>query len=156
MSPLLVNAGMHPVGRLDSDTTGLILFSSSGALTQRLLHPRHEIEKEYIATVEIADGVLDEDWLRSKLRTGVETTEGTHFAKLLSAVVDDSVNAQAIVQLVVQEGKYRMVRRMVANCGLPVLELKRRRHGQILLDDLAEGEFRHLNTEELDWVTSLL
>ena len=147
---------MHPVGRLDADTTGLILFSNSGALTQRLLHPRHEVEKEYVATVETMDGILDEEKLRNMLRSGVETTEGTHFAELLSATVDDANHSQADVRIVVQEGKYRMVRRMLANCGYPVIELRRERHGNILLNDLPEGQFRQLDSTELDWVTSLL
>ena len=152
MSPLLVNAGMHPVGRLDADTTGLILFSSDGTLTQRLLHPRHEISKEYVATVEGGDK-LDQTELRNKLRSGVETTEGVHVAELINVSFEN--NSLATVRLTVQEGKHRMVRRMLANCGHPVIELKRERHGKILLEDLPEGVFRKANEDELNWIRTI-
>eukprot|EP00804_Cyclotella_cryptica_P009625 CCRYP_006315-RA/>CCRYP_006315-RA protein AED:0.31 eAED:0.31 QI:0/0/0/1/0/0/2/0/133 len=133
---------MHPVGRLDYDTTGLILFSADGKLTQRLLHPRRGVEKEYVATVK---GQVNEDDLRAKLEEGVETTEGIHRATL----VED-------VRLIVSEGKYRMVRRMLHNCGHSVVELRRERHGVVRLDDLKEGEFRKATDEELEWARSLL
>lgn len=72
--------GMHPVGRLDYDTTGLILFSLEGKLTQRLLHPRRGVEKEYVATVQ---GKVDEQKLGQMLSNGVETTDGKFSAQLL-------------------------------------------------------------------------
>jgi len=78
--------GMHPVGRLDYDTTGLILFSLDGKLTQRLLHPRRGVEKEYVATVQ---GAVDEEKLRQMLSDGVETTDGTFSAQLLEVTPSD-------------------------------------------------------------------
>lgn len=168
---------MHPVGRLDYETTGLILFSSSGDLTQRLLHPRRGVEKEYVARVE---GIVDEDSLRNKLNAGVETAEGIHEAGLLEVIPvseadnasrddtenndDDSSNepeTDAItdltdVRVVVTEGKHRMVRRMLANCGHPVVELRRERHGEVRLGDLSTGEFRQPTESEIAWAESLL
>jgi pseudouridine synthase len=73
---------MHPVGRLDYDTSGLLLFSSDGGLTQHLLHPSHEIEKEYVA---IVVGTVDEDSLRDQLAQGVTTSLGAFKAKLAEA-----------------------------------------------------------------------
>lgn len=78
--------GMHPVGRLDYDTTGLILFSLEGKLTQRLLHPRRGVEKEYVATVQ---GVVDKEKLGQMLSDGVETTDGTFSAQLLDVTSVD-------------------------------------------------------------------
>lgn len=78
--------GMHPVGRLDYDTTGLILFSLDGKLTQRLLHPRRGVEKEYVATVQ---GAVDEEKLRQMLSDGVETSDGTFTAQLLEVTPSD-------------------------------------------------------------------
>ena len=191
LDPRYVKAGLHPVGRLDYDTSGLILFSSSGDLTQRLLHPRHNVEKEYVATV---IHTVDETVLRQKLeKEGVETTEGIHKAKLLhvsepfeiqyedkkikisdgddddddnennnddddddSVIVDDEIKYATNVRLIVSEGKHRMVRRMLANAGHPVIELKRERHGMILLGDLSLGEFRELSDEEVIWAEGLL
>ncbi len=189
---------MHPVGRLDYDTTGLILFSRSGDLTQRLLHPKYNIEKEYVATVVASadnassanQGVVDIDSLKRKLEDeGVETTEGTHFATILEVKSLDLEQSRTILQsylknlkkegteekdarimdavdnddeqlftirLVVREGKYRMVRRMLANCGHPVVELKRERHGLVELKDLKVGEFRDCTEEELEWANGLL
>lgn len=180
--------GMHPVGRLDYDTTGLILFSRNGDLTQRLLHPKYNIEKEYVATV--AGGIVDINSLKKKLEVdGVETTEGIHFATIKDVQSLDSKQSQSIlrkymrnlnvegveerdlrivsaaeneneqlfnIRLVVQEGKYRMVRRMLANCNHPVVELKRERHGVIELNDLKVGAFRDCTVEELQWANNLL
>ncbi|KAL7443498.1 hypothetical protein ACHAXH_007713 [Discostella pseudostelligera] len=177
-------AGMHPVGRLDYDTTGLLLFSLDGKLTQQLLHPRRGVEKEYVATVQ---GQADEVTLKQKLLDGVETTEGVHTAKLIGVGVSpyggpaEEVAKQSIIELdediddgddekfpkdysgpysdvrlVVSEGKYRMVRRMLANCGFPVVELRRLRHGQVELGDLKVGEFRQATEEEIQWAKSLI
>ncbi|KAL3763327.1 hypothetical protein ACHAW5_007719 [Stephanodiscus triporus] len=173
--------GMHPVGRLDYDTTGLILFSLDGQMTQRLLHPRGGVEKEYVATVR---GLVDEENLARKFSNGVETAEGVHTAKLIEVVPsdgpaahdngesdvamkvegdhpddgmpDDYTGPYSDVRLVVSEGKYRMVRRMLANCGHPVEELKRLRHGRIELGELKVGEFRHATEDELEWAKSLM
>ncbi|KAL7491527.1 hypothetical protein ACHAWT_000846 [Skeletonema menzelii] len=169
--------GMHPVGRLDYDTTGLILFSLDGKLTQQLLHPRRGVEKEYVATVQ---GKVHLEKLRQMLSDGVETTDGTFSAQLLEvtasngpASVDDEMlwdqesseedraqsdysGEHSDVRLIVTEGKYRMVRRILANCGHPVVELKRERHGKVILGDLAVGEFRDASDDELEWAESLL
>ncbi|KAL3793542.1 hypothetical protein HJC23_007282 [Cyclotella cryptica] len=164
---------------VDYDTTGLILFSADGKLTQRLLHPRRGVEKEYVATVK---GQVNEDDLRAKLEEGVETTEGIHRATLVEVMsskgpsekredphltsienqedeMDDSEDYDgpySDVRLIVSEGKYRMVRRMLHNCGHSVVELRRERHGVVRLDDLKEGEFRKATDEELEWARSLL
>ena len=183
---------MHPVGRLDYDTSGLLLFSSSGALTQYLLHPKHEIEKEYVAVV---TGRVDLVTLQAQLGQGVETTEGIHTAKLLQVDHFDTQDVQpylaqvrkglppqynqtdlrergylkvfdatalSTVRLVVSEGKHRMVRRILNNCGHPVVSLKRERLGIIDLNtttttgkELPEGQTRALSPEELEWATSL-
>ena len=173
--------GMHPVGRLDYDTSGLLLFSMEGELTQRLLHPKHSIEKEYVATV--AGGKVDVEALKKMLEDdGVVTTEGEHFAKLLNVEELDLDKSQTImnehltreaseegeeergdmslpltnVRIAVQEGKYRMVRRMLANCKHPVIELRRERHGEVELGDLQEGKFRNCEDDEIEWAEGLI
>ena len=178
---------MHPVGRLDYDSSGLLLFSSDGKLTQKLLHPSNEVEKEYVALVV---GKVDEDTLREKLAGGVQTSDGTFPATLLDTkfVPDNEVkpiihdiidnlpeeydleqleknghlhfkNATEMseVRLVVEEGKHRMVRRILANSGYPVIGLKRHRLGPIELDeDLLPGSFREISSEENSWAEGLL
>ena len=197
LKPRYKTAGLHPVGRLDYDTTGLILFSLDGTLTQRLLHPKHGIEKQYVATVQ---GDVNEAELSQRLAGGVTTTEGIHIAKLLEVtpsngpveddsdeledmiihgdnivnekgedgddddddegiemeMIDDYSGPYSDVTLTVKEGKYRMVRRMLANCGHPVVELRRLRHGKIILGDLPVGEFREATEDELEWAKSLI
>ncbi|KAL7563129.1 hypothetical protein ACA910_012310 [Epithemia clementina (nom. ined.)] len=178
---------LHPVGRLDYDSSGLLLFSSKGALTQQLLHPKHAVTKEYVATV---TGRVNFDQLEQQLAQGVVTAEGTHTAQLVSAefmpsdqvtlylqdvkdhlppeynVTDlsergylnfDNVSELSIVRLSVQEGKYRMVRRMLANCGHPVVNLHRDKLGVVELgDNVPPGAWRALTTTELQWAESLL
>ena len=177
-------AGMHPVGRLDYDSTGLLLFSLDGKLTQRLLHPRRGVEKEYLATVQ---GQVEEAILAQQLLDGVETTEGKHTAKLLNVYPSDGPTEEVAMQkttlereedidtgddegklnqdysgpysdvrLVVREGKYRMVRRMLANCGHPVVELRRLRMGKVELGKLKVGQFRPASADELQWAKSLI
>ena len=181
------NKNMHPVGRLDYDTSGLILFSSDGTLTQTLLHPSHEIQKEYVA---VCVGKVDnEEELRTKLAQGVTTSMGAFPADVLEAtpipeeqvkpLIDNILDnlppeynvdrleekgylffkdAKELtkVRLVVEEGKHRMVRRILANSGLPVISLKRERLGIILLDDLEEGSYRDLTEKEEQWAKELL
>jgi 23S rRNA pseudouridine2605 synthase len=143
-APLLA-AGLHPVGRLDHDSEGLLPFARDGALTQRLLHPRHAVEKEYVATV---DGAPPAD-LGARLAAGVPTADGPASATLVA--VDGPT-----VRLVVTEGRHRIVRRMLANLGLPVTRLVRVRFGALSLDDLPPGAARAATDDELAWARALL
>ncbi|MGC6492528.1 MAG: pseudouridine synthase [Myxococcota bacterium] len=128
---------LHPVGRLDAETTGLLLFSRDGQLTQRLLHPRRGVPRRYVAGVE----TLPPD-LHERLTTGVGTSDGTFTA-------EDICISDHDVTLTVREGKHRMVRRMLANAGAPVLTLHRVSYGAVQLAPLAEGEARALTPAEV-------
>jgi 23S rRNA pseudouridine2605 synthase len=143
-APLLA-LGLHPVGRLDHDSEGLLPFSRDGALTQRLLHPRHGVEKEYVATVE-HDPPPD---LEGRLAAGVPTSDGPAVARLLAVDGRD-------VRLVVAEGRHRIVRRMLANVGLPVARLVRVRFGMLTLGDLDPGAWRRASADEAAWGRSLV
>lgn len=142
-APLLA-LGLHPVGRLDADTSGLLPFSRDGACTQRLLHPRHGVEKTYRATVEGVPGPA----LAARLSAGVETALGVHTARL------DGRDGPTLT-LTVTEGKHRMVRRMLANVGHPVLKLERLRFGALDLGDLAAGAWRPATASEAAWAAGL-
>lgn len=135
----------HPVGRLDADTTGLLLFSADGAITQRLLHPRRAVERAYVATVEGAPG----PGLAETLARGVATAEGTFTARV------EQIDGPH-VHLVVTEGKHRMVRRMLANAGHPVVALRRVRFGAFALGDLPPGETRPPTAEERAWLEAMM
>lgn len=136
--------GYHPVGRLDADTTGLLLFSRDGTLTQRLLHPRRAVPRTYLAEVE---GLPDEA-LVAALTAGVETAAGTFTAQV--ARIEG-----ALVELTVTEGKHRMVRRMLNNAGFPVAHLQRLRYGAVELADLGVGEAAPVEGEAAAWAVSL-
>ena len=114
-------------------------------MAHRLLHPKYVVEREYVASVE---GAVDATALGARLSDGVETTEEGESlvvqAQLLEVVeggdeADDGAPLDT-VRLVVTEGKYRMVRRVLANCGHPVVNLHRVRYGEIRLGDLEECE----------------
>ena len=142
-APLLA-LGFHPVGRLDADTSGLLPFSRDGALTQRLLHPRHGIEKTYEAIVTPAPAAD----LGARLAAGVSTALGTHTARL------DHLDGARVV-LTVTEGKHRMVRRMLANLGHPVDALHRIRFGPMVLAELAPGGWQLAAGDDLAWAEAL-
>ena len=143
---------VKPVGRLDADSSGLLLLSSNGTLTHKLLMPRFGVEREYVAKVIPKEGFPPpgESNLAERLREGVETADGTYPAEVLR-IVDDKIT------LKVTEGKYRMVRRILANAGYPVLELHRTRYGAITMpSDAVPGETWTVTGEELKWAKWLV
>ena len=135
----------HLVGRLDMETRGLLLLSMDGHLTQALLHPKREVEREYCAWV---DGEPD-NGLIDVLRKGVETSLGLAQAKVLSIEGN-------CVRLVVTEGRNRIVRRMLHNAGHSVLDLMRVRFGPIELGDIEEGMMRPISTGQEDILNSFI
>jgi 23S rRNA pseudouridine2605 synthase len=136
------NVRLHPVGRLDQDTTGLLLLTNDGGFTQRVTHPRFEQEKEYQVRI---DSRLSSEEIRS-LEQGVELEDGvTH-----RAVVREVEGAPPFSYgVTIHEGRKRQVRRMFAALGHRVVSLRRTRIGSLQLGALAEGEVRELGVEEL-------
>jgi len=135
-------AGLFPVGRLDRDTTGLLLFTTDGELAHRLLHPRHHVDKTYVAVVE---GRPAHHTL-ARLATGVGLEDG-RTAPARARLVDQG--PPAVVELVIREGRKRQVRRMLEQVGHPVIELHRASFGPVSLGDLAPGQWRELTPEEI-------
>ena len=134
-------ARLYPVGRLDKDTTGLMLLTNDGDLTNRLTHPRFEQEKEYLVQVE---GKLKPEE-KKKLEKGLELEDGpTHSARLQPVNI-----APYNYSIVIHEGKKRQIRRMFAALGYRVLELKRIRMSNLKLGSLSEGQVRELTGAEL-------
>jgi 23S rRNA pseudouridine2605 synthase len=131
------------VGRLDRDTEGLLLFTNDGELANRLLHPRHAVEREYLAEV---DGVPTERHA-VRLRRGVELEDGP--ARAISARVTGRARGRGAVRIVVAEGRKREVRRMLAAVGLPVRRLVRLRYGPIRLGRMPAGRTRELSSAEV-------
>jgi 23S rRNA pseudouridine2605 synthase len=154
--------GLFPVGRLDCDTTGLLLFMTDGELAHTLLHPRHKVAKRYRALV---DGVLDE-LEADRLREGVLLSDGatqpalveigTVERKRLSArerlrLEEDETFSpwQTTAWCTIFEGRKRQVRRMFAHIGYPVLALEREAFGPLTLGSLKPGQWRLLLDDEV-------
>jgi 23S rRNA pseudouridine2605 synthase len=131
--------GLHPVGRLDMDSEGLLLLTTDGDLTLRLTHPRYEHEKEY--RVWCKEGELGAGEL-AILEQGLELDDGP--AKALVAK-----RAEGGCKLVLTEGRNRQVRRMLAKVGYSVTRLVRTRVARLELDDLPPGQYRELTESDL-------
>ncbi len=134
---------VFPVGRLDRDSEGLLLLTNDGELANRLMHPRHGVEKEYLAEV----GHPPTAKQLARIRTGVELDDGP--ARAVRARIVASSQGRGAVRLVMTEGRKREVRRLLAEVGLPVTRLVRLRVGPIVLGGLAPGEWRPLPRDEI-------
>jgi 23S rRNA pseudouridine2605 synthase len=133
-------ARVVPVGRLDADTTGVLLLTNDGPLAHRLAHPRYEVDKVYVADVE---GDLSPDQLR-RLEKGVELEDG------VTAPARARRLGRGRVELAVHEGRKHQVKRMLEAVGHPVRALHRSVYAGLRADDLAPGEWRELTAEEVD------
>jgi 23S rRNA pseudouridine2605 synthase len=145
LRPLLPPNGprVFPVGRLDRETEGLLLVTNDGELANRLTHPRHGVEKEYLAEV---DGVPTERDL-ARLRRGVDLEDGR--ATPIAVRTVSRTGRRTAIRLVMGEGRKREVRRMLDAVGLPVRRLVRLRIGSVKLGRLRAGEIRELTPDEV-------
>ncbi|MGF9904977.1 pseudouridine synthase [Brevibacillus fortis] len=137
---------VYPVGRLDYDTSGLLLLTNDGELANRLAHPSYEIDKVYRAWVK---GIPSQDKVR-KLATGIRLEDGMTSPGQSKLLKTESSSQKALVELTIHEGRNRQVRRMCEAIGHPVLTLERIRLGFLTLDGLKPGEFRKLTQEEVE------
>ena len=138
---------VFPVGRLDLDSEGLLLLTDDGALTQRLIHPSHQVEKEYLV------------WVVGDVKKGLPVLSGPmelDGEPLAPAKVSRGRTSGGVTQLsvTIHQGKNRQVRRMCARAGLNVVRLKRIREGGVVLDrTLSPGQWRELTPQELAQLT---
>ncbi|MCL2702101.1 MAG: rRNA pseudouridine synthase [Defluviitaleaceae bacterium] len=144
-----IPARLFPVGRLDYDTSGLLLMTNDGDLTYRLTHPKHEVPKVYIARV---SGQVNEQVL-SDLRDGV-VIDGKKTASAKAVIVKDW-GGSASLKISIHEGRNRQVRKMLDAVGCKVLALKRVATGRIYLGELPEGKYRHLSADEVAYLKKL-
>jgi len=133
-------ARLYPVGRLDADTTGLLLLTNDGELANRLTHPRYEVPKVYRATLRVPFAERD----LKRLRSGVELDDGP------TAPTDVKRLGEREIEITLREGRNRQVRRMVEAVGNRVVALRRIRFGPLELGGLEEGRARLLSEDELD------
>lgn len=135
--------GLFPVGRLDYETTGLLLFTTDGEIAHRLLHPKWHVEKVYRALI---DGRAVEAELQ-RLRDGVALDDGLTAPARVKSL--RSSGTTTFVEIAITEGRKRQVRRMFSKIGHPVLELHRASFGPVPLGDLSRASWRHLSAEEV-------
>ncbi|WP_147804826.1 pseudouridine synthase [Alkalicoccus halolimnae] len=136
---------IYPVGRLDFDTSGVLIMTNDGEFANMLMHPKYKVEKTYFAKVE---GIPDKQKLQKLSRgiylDGVKTAPA--FVKLRKS---ENKKGTSIIELVIHEGRNRQVRRMLEEVGHPVLKLKRERYGILDLKGLNAGEYRELKPHEV-------
>lgn len=136
-----------PVGRLDKDTTGLLLLTNDGQLAHQLLAPEYHVPKTYYA---LLAGVADEETAKA-IAAGLTLKDGTELKPgQLKILRQDKDQEQSEIEITITEGKYHQVKRMFASQGMKVLKLKRLSMGPLTLPtDLAPGSYRPLTEEEL-------
>jgi 23S rRNA pseudouridine2605 synthase len=139
---------IFPVGRLDYNTSGLLLMTNDGELANRLAHPKHHVEKTYRAKVA---GVLSGKKL-NRLRKGVDI--GGFVTSPAKVTLIKQTQRSAVAEITIHEGKNRQVRKMFAAVGCPVQELERIAIGDIYLARLKEGTYRKLTRAEIEILKS--
>jgi len=139
-----INERIYPVGRLDYDTSGLLIMTNDGDFTYKITHPSHNIEKTYIALVKgcpnkdelnrFSRGLRIEDYVTSPAKVKISEMQGNN----------------AVLEIIIHEGRNRQVRKMCEAIGHPVIKLKRISIGPLTLKGLEEGKWRHLNKKEIE------
>ncbi|WML45161.1 23S rRNA pseudouridine(2605) synthase RluB [Neobacillus sp. PS3-40] len=142
---------IYPVGRLDYDTSGVLLMTNDGEFANLLMHPRSEIEKVYVAKTQ---GIPLRESLR-KLEKGIRLEDGKTSPARVKMISLDKKKQTSIIELVIHEGRNRQVRRMFEAIGHQVLKLKRERYGTLTLNGLNAGEARELTPHEVKQLRAL-
>ncbi|MCD8051118.1 MAG: rRNA pseudouridine synthase [Clostridiales bacterium] len=140
---------VYPVGRLDLNSEGLLLLTNDGELTQRLTHPSHQVEKEYLVRV-----TGDVEAALPRLRRDM-TVEGVTYRGAEVRALPSEETGSALLSFTIRQGKNRQVRKMCAACGLTVHRLRRVREGTLRLGDLKSGCWRYLTNEEIQRLKAL-
>ncbi|MDO4963038.1 MAG: pseudouridine synthase [bacterium] len=139
------NKRIYPVGRLDYDTTGLIILTNDGELTNYLTHPKNNIEKVYVAKI---NGLISKDDLK-KLCNGV-IIDGRKTSRAKSKILKiDKKNNSSVVELIIHEGRNHQVKKMFESIGYKVEKLKRESISFLTLDGLKSGDYRALSIKEV-------
>ncbi|MDC3413091.1 rRNA pseudouridine synthase [Aquibacillus sp. 3ASR75-11] len=142
---------VYPIGRLDYDTSGLLLLTNDGDFANMLMHPKHEIEKVYIAKTK---GIPTIDQL-ARLKKGIQADGERLRAVRTSIISTDNKNKKAIVEIVLHEGKNRQIKKMLEAIDAPVEKLKREKYGFLTTTGMHPGEVRELTPHEVKQLRNL-
>lgn len=141
-----ISERLYPVGRLDYDTEGLLLLTNDGDFAHLLTHPKHHVPKTYLATVKGVPHGTELD----KLKEGIMLEDGMTAPAEVEYYDVDPGGKQSVISITIHEGRNRQVRRMFEAIHHPVVKLKRISFGDLYLDNLKRGLFRHLTKEEVE------
>lgn len=141
---------LHPVGRLDKDTEGLLILTNDGNFTHDVLSPKKHVNKTYYARI---NGLVTNETIM-QFAQGVTLDDGYHtMPGELTIISADAQNMTSEIELVIQEGKFHQVKRMFESVNMKVSYLKRIKMGELLLDNnLAKGDYRKLTQDEINLV----
>lgn len=139
-----IDERIYPVGRLDYDTSGLLIMTNDGDFTYKITHPSHNIEKTYRALVK---GCPDTEKLK-RLRSGIKIED--YITSPAKVRVVEMHGKNAVLEITIHEGRNRQVRKMCEAIGHPVIKLKRISIGSLTLDGLEEGKWRYLSKNEIE------
>ncbi|GEK90957.1 pseudouridine synthase [Alkalibacterium kapii] len=147
-----IDQRVYPVGRLDYDTTGVLLLTNDGELTNQLTHPKYGIEKTYIAKV---TGVIDKTAIK-KLEKGLKIDNYKTLPAKARILEIDSKKNKSMVELTIHEGKNHQVKKMLKTVGYPVEKLNRVQYGFLTTEGLKSGEWRELKSFEVKKLKQLV
>ncbi|MDY4575978.1 MAG: pseudouridine synthase [Intestinibacter sp.] len=142
---------VYPIGRLDYETSGLLLLTNDGDLTYKLTHPKHEVEKTYLARVK---GKPNRNEIEN-FKNGLKIEDYTTAKAKLKIVKYDEKKDVSILEIKIHEGKNRQIRKMCKAINHPVLRLKRVAMGKIKIQDCEIGKYRYLTEEEIKYLKSI-
>lgn len=140
---------VYPVGRLDMDTEGLLILTNDGEVTYRLTHPKHEVEKTYLAHVK---GMVTRRQILM-LEMGIKLEDGLTAPAKVRIV--KRIGDSTVLEIKIHEGKKRQVRRMCSAIGNPVIHLKRTHIGNLSLNNLKPGQWRFMTAKEIEYIKNL-
>ncbi|GAB2574271.1 pseudouridine synthase [Gracilibacillus alcaliphilus] len=136
---------LYPVGRLDYDTSGLLIMTNDGEFTNLLLHPSHQINKEYVVKTK---GIPPKEKLQL-FKKGIRSDGDLLKAKHVKIMSIDPKKQTALIKIVLHQGKNRQIRRMFEAIGTPVQKLRRERFGFLTTEGLTPGDYRELTPQEV-------
>lgn len=146
-----VNERIFPIGRLDYDSSGLILLTNDGELYNKIIHPRVELDKKYVAVVKGEVSLDDKEKFESGIDIGGYITAPAKLKMLEYSHRKDL----STIEVCIHEGKNRQIRKMCSAINHEVISLKRVSIGNVRLGQLKKGEYRYLNDEEMKYLMSL-
>ncbi len=142
---------VYPIGRLDYETSGLLLLTNDGDLTYKLTHPKHEVDKTYVARVK---GKLTKEEIE-RFKTGLKIEDYTTAPAKLKVIKYDEQRDSSLLEIKIHEGKNRQVRKMCKAINHPVLRLRRSAMGKIKIGDCEIGKYRYLTEDEIKYLKNL-